>query len=184
MIPFVLLAPLVVDGGSPAPGPYPDERPTVAGALEHTPPLKVPYGNPGSLEASAWAGIAAATGSVQGEAGGTFGWFFLRGLEVSAIAALAYVHPQGSELVASLLAEPSVHMLFGESLMGFAGLGGGATLSSMGFGFAVAPRLGVNVLFGQAGRTGVLTPAIGMTYATNAPAVTALAATVGYGLAW
>jgi hypothetical protein len=30
----------------------------------------------------------------------------------------------------------------------------------------------------------VLTPALALTYATNAPAVTSLGATIGYSLAW
>jgi hypothetical protein len=178
LLPFVLLAPLIVE-----------EKPPVPVVPERAPTLTVPYANARSLEASAWAGLAASTGSAQLEVGALLGWFFARGFELSGIAGVAYVHPGSSQVVGSFLAEPSFHVAFGSDVMGFTGLGGGVTLSPTGLGFELAPRLGVNVLFGRAegrhgGATGVLTPALELTYATNAPAVTSLGATIGYGLAW
>ncbi len=81
-----------------------------------------------------------------------------------------------------MVVEPSVHVALGSGVMGFAGLGGGTTLSSSGFGFELSQRVGINVLFG---RSGVLTPALAhLTYATNAPAMSSVGATLGYAVSW
>ena len=173
MIPALFLGPLVVE-----------ERPPVPVVPERAPTAVAPYGTAGSMETSVWAGVAASSAAVGGQAGGDFGWFFANGFELSALGGLAYVHPGGAEVIGSVLAEPSVHIAFGSSVMGFTGLGGGLTFSSSGAGFELSQRVGVNVLFGKHGSTGILTPAIALAYVTNAPAITSVGAVVGYGLAW
>jgi hypothetical protein len=166
----VLAAPLIVE-----------EKPPASVVPERAPSLTVPYASAGSMEAGAWAGMAASNASIQGQAGAVFGWFFAGRLELSALLGLDYVHPGGGEVSASLLLEPSVHVPFGSSVLGFTGLGGGTTLSSSGFGFALSQRVGVNVILG---RNAVLTPALVVLYTTNAPAMTSLGGTVGYSFAW
>ncbi len=169
----VLLAPLIVE-----------EKPPVPVVPEKPPVLTVPYGNAGSMELGGWIGASGSSVSLQGEAGGLVGWFFARGFELSGIAGMEYVHPGGAEVSASMVVEPSVHVPLRSGVLGFTGLGGGVTLSSSGFGFELAPRVGVNVLFGRGRQVSVLTPALALTYETNAPAMSSLGATLGYAVAW
>jgi hypothetical protein len=171
---FVLLAPLIVE-----------QKPPVSIVPEKPPALTVPYGSAGSMELAGWVGTSASGGSIQGQAGALVGWFFFRGFELSGIVGMEYVHPGGeAEVSASMVVEPSVHVPLGSGVLGFTGLGGGVTLSSAGFGFELAPRVGVNVLFGRGRQVSVLTLALTLTYETNAPTMSSLGATVAYGLAW
>ena len=68
--------------------------------------------------------------------------------------------------VVNLLVEPSYHLAFTNSVYGFLGVGVGLAYRNggVGTGFAVAPRLGMNVMVG---RSGIFTPAITAVYQTT-----------------
>jgi hypothetical protein len=62
------------------------------------------------------------------------------------------------------LFEPSLHLPFSNMAFGFVGLGAGFNyVSGHDAGFALQPRIGLNVLVG---RSGVLTPAFNVNYST------------------
>jgi hypothetical protein len=95
----------------------------------------------------------------------TIGWFLADNFELSAILSISNIKTNGdSATLWSALAEPSYHLPFNRSVFGFLGLGLGAShVSSLGTGFAFAPRLGSNIMIG---RSGVLTPSISYQYTT------------------
>ena len=124
------------------------------------------------------------------------GWFIIDNVELSAIAGLSYVSvasknasgvkETATQTLFSLLVEPSVHIPFTRSVFGFLGLGMGlsyASGSGGGVGFALKPRLGINVMVG---RSGILSPAIYVEYSTHSAiqtsAGTLLQVSFGYGL--
>lgn len=109
----------------------------------------------------------------------TIGWFFVNNVELTAIIGATHVsqtlHEEGRDVDASstqllLLGEPSFHVPFSSSLYGFLGVGFGLAHQARspgagaGVGFALAPRLGLNVMVG---RSGVFTPAIQGIYQTT-----------------
>ncbi|MEN9579587.1 MAG: hypothetical protein RJA70_2596, partial [Pseudomonadota bacterium] len=102
----------------------------------------------------------------------SIGWFFMDNVEISAILGVGYVsqtvHFDGpgtadantvdtSTTNLSLLIEPSVHIPFSEVAFGFFGMGFGVSSQyadpgdDPGLGFAIAPRLGMNVMVGRSG---------------------------------
>lgn len=103
--------------------------------------------------------------------------------------------PEGtSATIVSVLAEPSYHLPFSQTVFGFLGLGlGAAYADGPGLGFAFAPRLGANFMVG---RSGILTPSLSYQYTTHdAPlrmedgreyvaVSTALQMNVGYTVMW
>ena len=123
----------------------------------------------------------------------TIGWFFTDNIELSAIAQLNYnrAGSQSATYVTGLI-EPSVHFPVAETTFIFGGWGLGATYErNKGAGFAMAPRLGLNVLIG---RSGILTPSATMNWSSNSnirtPEGTLLAvsttwgANIGYTVMW
>jgi len=115
----------------------------------------------------------------------TIGWFFMDNVELSVLLGISHLSSAGNDTTfLSLLAEPSFHIPFTNTLFGFFGLGLGLSWAKeVGAGFAIAPRLGVNVMVG---RSGVLTPAIYAQYSTHdaiqTNAGTLIAVSFGYGL--
>lgn len=124
----------------------------------------------------------------------SFGWFIADMLEISALVGFSYVSitapdasgakVTASEMIFSLLAEPSLHIPFTESVFGFLGVGLGLSYADgLGAGFALQPRLGVNVMVG---RSGILTPAIYVAWSTHTAIQTKdgllIGASLGYGL--
>ncbi len=110
----------------------------------------------------------------------TFGWFPWNNIELSAIVGVSRVGqtiedendvPQDvSRTQLLILAEPSFHVPFSETAYGFLGLGLGLAHEARtpgpgaGPGFAVAPRLGLNLVIA---RSGVFTPAVQASYQTT-----------------
>jgi hypothetical protein len=125
----------------------------------------VGYGRTGVLELGGSAGFTFASDYRNVNVSPTVGWFLVDNLELSAILSISNIKAGGdSATLWSGLVEPSYHVPFNRSMFGFLGLGvGAAHVTSMGTGFAVAPRLGGNFMVG---RSGVLTPSISYQYTT------------------
>lgn len=152
------------------------------------------YGRSGVLELGGSASIAAASGYLQLSIAPSIGYFIIDNIRLSAIMGLSYTSidvtddggatTTATQTLFSLLFEPSVHIPFTESLFGFLGVGLGVSYADeSGAGFALQPRLGLNVLVG---RSGVLSPAIYVQYTTTSAiqtdAGTLLQVNFGYGL--
>jgi hypothetical protein len=123
------------------------------------------YGRAGVLELGGSAGFAFASGYREMNFSPTVGYFIADNIEASAIISVANikVDDESSTLWSALL-EPSYHIPFNRSMFAFAGLGAGAAhVSGVGTGFAVAPRVGMNLMVG---RSGVLTPSLSYQYTT------------------
>jgi hypothetical protein len=125
----------------------------------------VGYGRAGVLELGGSAGFAFASDYRSMSFSPTVGWFLADNLELSAILSIENIKNNGmSSTLWSALAEPSYHVPFNRSVFAFMGLGvGAAHVSGMGTGFAMAPRLGMNLMVG---RSGVLTPSLAYQYTT------------------
>jgi len=152
------------------------------------------YGRTGVVELGGSASLQAASDYVRVAVLPSIGYFFMDNIQLSALVGLSYVsitekNPAGVEETASqtfftLLAEPSVHIPFTQSVFGFFGLGMGLSYAdSVGAGFAIQPRLGVNVMVG---RSGILSPALYAQYSTHSAIQTdsgaLLQVSFGYGL--
>lgn len=127
------------------------------------------YGRTGVVELGGSAGFSAADNYTRFELSPSVGYFVADNLQMSVLGVFNYfnlddaVVGDSSATEFKLLLEPSYHLPFSNSLFGFLGLGAGANYISEDVGFAVQPRLGVNVLVG---RSGVLTPAFNVAYST------------------
>lgn len=124
------------------------------------------YGRAGVLELGGSASFTAASDLTQVLVTPSIGWFIADNFQLSALFDLGYIetNDQSSSIV-SLLLEPSYHLPFSRAVFGFLGLGLGASrVEEFGTGFAMAPRLGANVMVG---RSGVLTPSLSWQYTTH-----------------
>jgi hypothetical protein len=149
------------------------------------------YGRAGVLELGGSAGFSAASDYTRFELSPSLGWFFMDNFELSLITAFNYFRVGATETAAETsatelkaLIEPSGHIPFSNTLFGFLGLGVGVNyLTDHEAGFALQPRVGLNVLIG---RSGVLTPAFNVAYSTvdafKTEAGTVLAVRTSYGL--
>jgi hypothetical protein len=126
----------------------------------------VGYGRPGVLELGGSAGLMIAPGFRNVNVSPSIGWFVADNLELSAILGVSNIKAGDEDAtVFSALVEPSYHLPFNRTTFGFLGMGiGGAYVSELGGGLAVAPRIGANVLVG---RSGVLTPSLSYEYTTH-----------------
>lgn len=121
------------------------------------------YGDRGTVELGASLGVGRLVDRAQLDVGPAIGFFVADGTELSAILWLHHVEA-GRQVrsYATLLGEPSFHLRFNDSVLGFLGVGLGVNhVDGVGAGFAVAPRLGLKVVLGRAG---VLVPAIQVLY--------------------
>jgi hypothetical protein len=126
----------------------------------------VGYGRAGVLELGGSAGLMIAPDFRDINFSPSIGWFVADNLELSGILGVSNIKA-GTEdsTVFTALLEPSYHLPFNRSTFGFLGLGiGGAYVSELGGGLAVAPRIGANFLVG---RSGVLTPSLSYQYTTH-----------------
>lgn len=133
------------------------------------------YARAGVLELGGFANLTAAKDYLSIGFSPTIGYFFMDNVEISAILGINYSQISVgdvdlSQTVISLLAEPSFHLPFSQTLYGFLGVGFGLASQSSdpgpsaGAGFAIAPRLGLNVMVG---RSGIFTPALQGIYQTT-----------------
>lgn len=145
----------------------------------------VAYGRSGVLELGGSLAFTAADDFTSFSLSPSIGWFFADNLELSAILRISHVATGGQDAnFFSALAEPSLHVPLNDMLFLFGGLGAGISwVEGPGVGFALAPRLGVNLMIG---RSGVLTPQFLIQYATHDAVTTTegdvLAASVTYGV--
>lgn len=125
----------------------------------------VGYGRAGVLELGGSAGFTFASDYRNVNVSPTIGWFVADNLELSGILSVSNIKTgDESATLWSGLLEPSYHLPLNRSVFGFVGVGLGAShVSSVGTGFAVAPRVGGNFMIG---RSGVLTPSISYQYTT------------------
>jgi hypothetical protein len=124
------------------------------------------YGRAGVLELGGSASFRAGSGFQQASVSPSIGWFLADNFQISGMFDLGYVSTDmDSVTTTSLLVEPSYHIPFNRSVFAFLGIGlGAAHVEDLGFGFATAPRVGMNVLIG---RSGVLTPSLSWQYTTH-----------------
>jgi hypothetical protein len=138
------------------------------------------YGRPGVVELGGSLGLNISGNNRQLTIAPTVGWFFTDNLQLSGIIGFNYANTTstvGGQSVSSsasslnLLVEPSYHLPISRTLFAFLGLGLGLAYNSRdGAGFALAPRLGMNIMIG---RSGILSPALQFVYSTtnlNVPA--------------
>jgi hypothetical protein len=125
----------------------------------------VGYGRAGVLELGGSAGFAFASDYRNMNLSPTVGWFVADNLELSAILSLSNIKTgDNSATLWSALLEPSYHVPLNRSVFGFLGLGVGAShVTNLGSGFAMAPRIGMNLMVG---RSAVLTPSLSYQYTT------------------
>ena len=123
------------------------------------------YGRAGVLELGGSAGFTFASDYRNLNIAPSIGWFVADNMELSAILSISNIKAGGSSSTLwSALIEPSYHIPFNRSMFAFAGMGLGAShVSSLGTGFAIAPRVGMNFMVG---RSGILTPSISYQYTT------------------
>jgi hypothetical protein len=126
----------------------------------------VGYGRPGVLELGGSAGLMIAPNFRSVNVSPSIGWFIAENLELSAILGISNIKAGDEDAtVFSAVIEPSYHLPFNRTMFGFMGLGiGGAYVSELGGGLAVAPRIGANFLVG---RSGILTPSLSYEYTTH-----------------
>lgn len=159
---------------------------------------QVGYGRAGVLELGGSAGFVAASEFTNITISPSIGWFVADNLQLSGRLSFTYVSADdgmGAEQDGSIttaLIEPSYHLPFNRSVFGFLGMGmGAAYVSGPGVGFALAPRVGANLMVG---RSGVLTPALSWQYTTHETMETqngallvvssAVMANIGYTVMW
>jgi hypothetical protein len=191
------------EAAEPLPPPESTDEPRPPVALPSRPPEGIVrqagvggqtgYGRAGVLELGGFAGMTAASGFLATNINPTLGWFFADNMQISAILGLAHVRTDDdSATMVSVLAEPSYHVPFNRSVFGFLGLGiGTAYQQEQGLGFALAPRIGANIMVG---RSGVLSPSLSYQYNSHETTEmegnnyvvmsTALAANIGYTVMW
>jgi hypothetical protein len=126
---------------------------------------EVAYGRSGVVELGGSASLTNASGLTAFALSPSVGWFFHDNLELSAIFGVSFSSVNGaSSTFMTALVEPSYHVPFSKVVFGFLGLGMGLGYTTgAGAGFALAPRLGVNLLIG---RSGILSPAAFFNYST------------------
>jgi hypothetical protein len=124
------------------------------------------YGRAGVLELGGSVGFLMATNLRQVNVSPTIGWFAADNFQLSGIMDLASISTDSdSATLFGALVEPSYHVPFSRTAFGFFGLGMGASyVTSLGTGFAMAPRLGANFIVG---RSGILSPTVSWQYTTH-----------------
>lgn len=147
------------------------------------------YARAGVLEFGGSAGLTYAGDLFNFRLSPTLGWFFMNNVEISGIVSLNYARTSTNGVTThatslDILVEPSVHIPLSDVFFIFGGLGLGlAYADGPGAGFALAPRVGVNLMVG---RSGVFTPALNLVYSTSGavdtPQGTLLTASTSFGI--
>lgn len=126
----------------------------------------VGYGRAGVLELGGSAGLTLAEGIRALNFSPSIGWFLVDNFEISGILDVTNLKAGGDDAtIWSALVEPSFHLPLNRMMFGFVGMGvGGAYVSELGGGLAVAPRIGMDFLVG---RSGILRPSLSYQYTTH-----------------
>jgi len=124
------------------------------------------YGRAGVLELGGSAGFRVGSGFSEVSVSPSIGWFLADNLELTSLFDITHVDTGvDSGSIVSALVEPSYHLPFNRSVFGFLGVGlGGAWVQELGAGFAMAPRIGANLMVG---RSGILSPSVSWQYTTH-----------------
>ena len=94
----------------------------------------------------------------------SIGWFLVNNLELSGIIEMQWARLNGNDTaVFGIFGEPSYHIPFTNRLLIFGGLGLGGAFNDSDWGFALRPRLGLDILVG---RSGIFRPAVDVTWST------------------
>lgn len=123
---------------------------------------KVAYSEAGVIEAGGNFGLSLANDYMSFVADPTIGYFLWDNVQGSVILGVQYANIAGaSQTRLSLVFEPSFHYPFTDTFFGFIGAGIGAAMvnpalttpegEQIGFGTALAPRFGVQLLVGRSG---------------------------------
>ncbi len=147
------------------PSPIAGHRPTVIKQAGVGGP--VAYGRSGVLELGGGLSLAHASNDTQLAVTPQVGWFFADNFELSLIGSVNYSKSQEkTSLLINGLVEPSIHIPIVDNLFIFGGWGLGVAhnQSKRATGFAMAPRLGLNI---PVGRSGILSPSASMLWSTN-----------------
>jgi len=173
-----------VDSHDPQPTPAGLEKPKAGIVNQAGVGGDVAYGRAGVLELGGSMSFTGASDFTNLSLSPSLGWFFTDNLELSAIMRLSHISAKGVEAnFFSAVAEPSLHIPLNDTVFVFGGLGAGLSwVEGPGLGFALAPRIGLNVMIG---RSGILTPQLLLQYATHeaiaTPEGALLAVSVSYG---
>ena len=126
----------------------------------------VAYARSGVLELGGMFAWTAQSGQSTLMVAPTLGWFLTDNFEISGVVQYNRQMTAGNaHSFITALVEPSFHLPIVDQLFVFAGFGVGATgVTGQDVGFAVAPRVGMNVLVG---RSGILTPSVAWNASTN-----------------
>ncbi len=136
---------------------------TIAPRLSEKYGMNGRYGQLGTFELGASAGLTLASNLRDVSFSPSFGYFVGDTFEVSGILGVTNIAAGNeSSTVYSAMVEPSFHFAMSRDVFAFVGMGGGAAyVSQLGTALAVAPRAGFNVLVGK---SGVLTPSLSYEY--------------------
>lgn len=122
------------------------------------------YGSQGVLEVGGTGSLMANRDFVRLAFAPFVGWFVFDGIQLSYINEIYGGAYEGDNDFGTLaLIELSAHLRFGDRVLGFVGVGQGVIYNG-DFGYAVKPRLGLDVLVG---RSGVFRPAFYYTWSTE-----------------
>jgi hypothetical protein len=146
----------------------------------------VAFGTAGVLQLGGSAGLQAGDISTSISVTPQFGWFIFNNFEVSAFLDVSHTSTDMGPDVTdfSVIAEPSYHYPFMDTLFGFVGLGLGASWETdIGSGLIAVPRAGAEFLIG---RSGILTPSISWVASTRDEAnqSNAFRLNMGYSVMW
>lgn len=147
------------------------------------------YARAGVLELGGSASFAVAGELLTLRIAPSIGWFFMNNVQVSGIISLNVAQAttngvSNTSTSLNILVEPSAHLPLSRVVFLFGGLGVGLSYADgPGAGFALAPRLGADILVG---RSGVFKPAVTFVYSTSGavetPQGTLLTASTSFGL--
>ena len=123
------------------------------------------YAEAGVLEAGGSAGFSRSNSLTALTLSPSIGWFIADNFQISGLTNITYAAVDGDgSLFLTALVEPSYHLPFTDTIFGFAGVGAGLSyIEDAGAGFAIQPRIGMNLLIG---RSGIFTPSINFAYST------------------
>ena len=129
------------------------------------------YGRKGVLELGGSAGLNIADDYFSFNISPSAGYFILDNIQLSALLNLGWIDTGATDgtFMGTALVEPSVHYPLSRTLFVFGGVGLGLgvsddTAGDTDIGFALAPRLGLNIMVG---RSGILSPFVQLTYVTS-----------------
>ncbi|MDQ3031837.1 MAG: hypothetical protein M3Y87_05420 [Myxococcota bacterium] len=130
----------------------------------------IAYGRQGVIELGGSVGLYWAQHLFQFNVSPQLGVFVTDNFQISAIVDVRYANTEDGDgnrtdsTAFTFLAEPSYHLPVAETLFIFGGLGLGPAYNGLDAGFALQPRVGVNVLVG---RSGIITPSVSLLYNTS-----------------